>query len=327
MGEPTPPPARVGRKSYEAGFKSFEPQAIVVDYRRGPRRLGKSLYFVTAHAAPSCSYGGISPGVVPGWICADVASRVALSSSERALGRSGGFRPGHLSRALAPASPSETLHLAYRRRLARGGSHHAAARRREGGPGVRTEARRLDRGAAQAPAERRHRSRTGWRCRCAASRTASCIGAASVGRCGSKQTPSAPGSCAWPASRRTSTAASTIFSSARRSASRVRPGATRASSASPSSASACAVVEPLGLVFQHRRVVLLWRLILAPPFVLDYLAAHEVCHLVELNHSLRFWRLVKRLYPNVEPAKAWLDVNGTDLHRYGLAGRRRAGDI
>jgi predicted metal-dependent hydrolase len=70
-----------------------------------------------------------------------------------------------------------------------------------------------------------------------------------------------------------------------------------------------------------------WRLILAPPFVLDYLAAHEVCHLVELNHSLRFWRLVKRLYPNVEPAKAWLDVNGTDLHRYGLAGRRRAGDI
>jgi hypothetical protein len=36
---------------------------------------------------------------------------------------------------------------------------------------------------------------------------------------------------------------------------------------------------------------------------------------------------VKRLYPNVEPAKAWLDVNGTDLHRYGLAGRRRAGDI
>ena len=37
-----------------------------------------------------------------------------------------------------------------------------------------------------------------------------------------------------------------------------------------------------------------WRLILAPPFVLDYLAAHEVSHLVELNHSPRFWRLVKR---------------------------------
>src|SRR5262245_19906353 len=70
-----------------------------------------------------------------------------------------------------------------------------------------------------------------------------------------------------------------------------------------------------------------WRLILAPAFVLDYLAAHEVCHLVELNHSLRFWRLVKRFYPEVERAKVWLDVHGTDLHRYGLTERRGAGDL
>ena len=69
-----------------------------------------------------------------------------------------------------------------------------------------------------------------------------------------------------------------------------------------------------------------WRLILAPSFVLDYLAAHEVCHLVELNHSLRFWRLVKRLYPEFDRAKVWLDVHGTDLHRYGLS-RRVLGDI
>jgi predicted metal-dependent hydrolase len=67
-----------------------------------------------------------------------------------------------------------------------------------------------------------------------------------------------------------------------------------------------------------------WRLILAPPFVLDYLAAHEVSHLVELNHSPRFWRLVKRLYPQLERAKVWLDANGTDLHRYGLPHRRSA---
>ena len=65
-----------------------------------------------------------------------------------------------------------------------------------------------------------------------------------------------------------------------------------------------------------------WRLILAPPYVLDYLAAHEVAHLLELNHSPRFWRLVGKLYPNLDRAKAWLDGNGTDLHRYGLAGRR-----
>jgi len=62
-----------------------------------------------------------------------------------------------------------------------------------------------------------------------------------------------------------------------------------------------------------------WRLILAPTYVLDYLAAHEVAHLVELNHSPRFWRLVRRLDPDFERAKRWLDVHGTDLHRYGLA--------
>jgi predicted metal-dependent hydrolase len=66
-----------------------------------------------------------------------------------------------------------------------------------------------------------------------------------------------------------------------------------------------------------------WRLILAPPFVLDYLAAHEVAHLVELNHSPRFWRLVRRLHPGFERAKSWLDSRGTDLHRYGLPARRR----
>jgi predicted metal-dependent hydrolase len=61
-----------------------------------------------------------------------------------------------------------------------------------------------------------------------------------------------------------------------------------------------------------------WRLILAPSDVLNYLAAHEVAHLVEMNHSARFWRLVQRLCPGHERAKAWLDVHGTDLHRYGL---------
>jgi predicted metal-dependent hydrolase len=70
-----------------------------------------------------------------------------------------------------------------------------------------------------------------------------------------------------------------------------------------------------------------WRLILAPPFVLDYLAAHEVCHVMELNHSPRFWRLVKRVYPNFERAKTWLDVYGADLHRYGLPAARATNDF
>jgi len=62
-----------------------------------------------------------------------------------------------------------------------------------------------------------------------------------------------------------------------------------------------------------------WRLVLAPPFVLDYLAAHEVAHLVEMNHSPRFWRTVIGMCPDTRRAKAWLDAHGAELHRYGVA--------
>ena len=61
-----------------------------------------------------------------------------------------------------------------------------------------------------------------------------------------------------------------------------------------------------------------WRLVLAPPYVLDYLAAHEVAHLVEMNHSARFWKVVARECGHVERAKVWLDTHGNDLHRYGI---------
>jgi predicted metal-dependent hydrolase len=60
-----------------------------------------------------------------------------------------------------------------------------------------------------------------------------------------------------------------------------------------------------------------WRLILAPPMVLDYVAAHEVAHLAEMNHGPRFWRLVARTMPQLEEAKFWLRRNGADLYRYG----------
>ena len=61
-----------------------------------------------------------------------------------------------------------------------------------------------------------------------------------------------------------------------------------------------------------------WRLILAPNFVLNYVAAHEVAHLREMNHSRRFWRLVDQLVGNkeAEEAQAWLRQNGAELHRY-----------
>jgi hypothetical protein len=59
-----------------------------------------------------------------------------------------------------------------------------------------------------------------------------------------------------------------------------------------------------------------WRLILAPPHVLDYVVAHEVAHLRELNHKPRFWRLVESLVPDVEKSVSWLSDNGALLHRY-----------
>ena len=60
-----------------------------------------------------------------------------------------------------------------------------------------------------------------------------------------------------------------------------------------------------------------WRLIMAPPFVLDYLAAHEVAHLRELNHSSRFWAICEALCPETERARAWLSANGAALHAIG----------
>lgn len=60
-----------------------------------------------------------------------------------------------------------------------------------------------------------------------------------------------------------------------------------------------------------------WRLVLAPPFVLDYVAAHEMAHLVEMNHGPKFWALVEKTMPRMQEAKLWLQRYGLDLHRYG----------
>lgn len=62
-----------------------------------------------------------------------------------------------------------------------------------------------------------------------------------------------------------------------------------------------------------------WRLILAPEAVLDYVVGHEVAHLVEHNHSRRFWRLTGQLTPEMVWARRWLTVNGGGLLRYGPA--------
>jgi predicted metal-dependent hydrolase len=63
------------------------------------------------------------------------------------------------------------------------------------------------------------------------------------------------------------------------------------------------------------RLMYSWRLIMAPPSVLDYVAAHEVAHLVELNHSPAYWNVVSRIYPGWKVQRAWLHEHGQTLHR------------
>lgn len=56
-----------------------------------------------------------------------------------------------------------------------------------------------------------------------------------------------------------------------------------------------------------------WKLIMAPPQVLDYVVIHELCHLHEFNHSARFWRLVETQMPEYEAWKKWLKMHGDEL--------------
>jgi predicted metal-dependent hydrolase len=62
-----------------------------------------------------------------------------------------------------------------------------------------------------------------------------------------------------------------------------------------------------------------WRLVLAPPHVIDYVAAHECAHLVEANHGPDFWALVADLYGDHAKARAWLKRHGARLHAVGRA--------
>lgn len=59
-----------------------------------------------------------------------------------------------------------------------------------------------------------------------------------------------------------------------------------------------------------------WRLVMAPPDVLRYVAAHEVAHLAEMNHSPDFWSLVHDLYGPHRAQRGWLRENGAALHKY-----------
>lgn len=60
-----------------------------------------------------------------------------------------------------------------------------------------------------------------------------------------------------------------------------------------------------------------WRLIMAPPEVLDYVAAHECAHLIEMNHSAAFWSLVSQCCPDWKRHRAWLRLHGAALQAAG----------
>lgn len=61
------------------------------------------------------------------------------------------------------------------------------------------------------------------------------------------------------------------------------------------------------------RLMFSWRLAMAPPAVLDYVAAHEVAHLRHMDHSAAFWAATARLMPDYQQHRDWLRINGHDL--------------
>ena len=65
-----------------------------------------------------------------------------------------------------------------------------------------------------------------------------------------------------------------------------------------------------------RTISFSWRLVFAPDAVRDYVVAHEVAHLKEMNHGPRFWKLVEKLHPQYREAQEWLRVHGRSLQRY-----------
>ncbi len=56
-----------------------------------------------------------------------------------------------------------------------------------------------------------------------------------------------------------------------------------------------------------------WRLLLAPPAILDYVVIHELCHLQEHNHAASFWALVERACPDYRDHRRWLRLHGHEL--------------
>ena len=70
-----------------------------------------------------------------------------------------------------------------------------------------------------------------------------------------------------------------------------------------------------GTCNSRKEIRLNWRLIQAPPFVIDYVICHELSHLKFMNHSSDFWQQVQLLFPNYKEAELYLKENGFKLYR------------
>ena len=68
-----------------------------------------------------------------------------------------------------------------------------------------------------------------------------------------------------------------------------------------------------GSCFSNGEIRYNWRIILAPQAIVDYLVVHELCHLLEMNHSPRFWHCVEQILPDYRGCRAWLKQHGTEL--------------
>ena len=79
-----------------------------------------------------------------------------------------------------------------------------------------------------------------------------------------------------------------------------------------------------GSCSEDRKISLSWRLILAPPMAMDYVVAHEVAHLVHLDHSTKFWNVCRQLSKDYIEGKYWMQNHGHELMRYGSPERRQS---
>ena len=68
-------------------------------------------------------------------------------------------------------------------------------------------------------------------------------------------------------------------------------------------------VKRWGSCTADRRLNFTWRLIMLPPEIIDYIVIHELSHLIELNHSVKFWNVVNKLMPDYKQKKLWLKNN------------------